>query len=128
MSLPHPAAGAVVITDDIDEGLACFKIVTESATYFYDKAGAGFTSILDRDGIDWINFHPEGAPGVPDGQSGLVSRHSQYGAGRLWPSRLHRGSEHDGRPQRRAAARCHGALEQGWLAGDLGVLPELCHD
>jgi hypothetical protein len=69
MSL-HPAAGAVVITDDIDEGIACFKIVTESATYFYDKAGAGFTSLLDRDGIDWINFHPEGTPGVPDGQSG----------------------------------------------------------
>jgi hypothetical protein len=70
MSLLEPAAGAVVITDDIDEGLACFKIVTESATYFYDKAGAGFTSILDRDGIDWINFHPEGVPGVPGGQWG----------------------------------------------------------
>jgi hypothetical protein len=62
--------GAVVITDDIDEGIACFKILTESATYFYDKAGAGFTSILDRDGIDWINFHPKGAPGVAGGQWG----------------------------------------------------------
>jgi hypothetical protein len=70
MPLPHPAAGAVVVTDEVDEGIACFKIVTESATYFYDKAGAGFTSILDRDGIDWINFRPEGTPGVPDGQSG----------------------------------------------------------
>jgi hypothetical protein len=70
MGLPHPGAGAVVVTDNTDEGIACFKIVTESATYFYDKAGAGFTSILDRDGIDWINFHPEGTPGVPDGQSG----------------------------------------------------------
>jgi hypothetical protein len=69
MSL-HPAAGAVVITDDIDEGIACFKIVTESATYFYDKAGAGFTSLLDRDGIDWINFRPKGTPGVSDGQWG----------------------------------------------------------
>ena len=69
MSL-HPAAGAVVITDDIDEGIACFKIATDSATYFYDKAGAGFTSILDRDGIDWIDFHPEGTPGVADGQWG----------------------------------------------------------
>ncbi|MGH6897384.1 MAG: hypothetical protein ACREJ5_12705 [Geminicoccaceae bacterium] len=70
MALLHPAAGAVVITDDIDEGIACFKVVTESATYFYDKAGAGFTSILDRDGIDWINFRPEGTPGVPNGQWG----------------------------------------------------------
>ena len=70
MTALHPAAGAVVITDDLDEGIACFKIVTESATYFYDKAGAGFTSIVDRDGIDWINFHPEGTPGVPSGQWG----------------------------------------------------------
>jgi hypothetical protein len=70
MSLPHPVPGAVVITDDIDEGIACFKILAETATYFYDKAGAGFTSILDRDGIDWINFHPEGTPGVADGQWG----------------------------------------------------------
>jgi hypothetical protein len=64
------ASGAVVITDDLDEGIPSFKIVTESATYFYDKAGAGFTSILDRDGIDWIGFHPEGTPGISDGQWG----------------------------------------------------------
>lgn len=70
MTALHAAAGAVVITDDLDEGIACFKVVTDSATYFYDKAGAGFTSMLDRDGIDWINFHPEGTPGVTDGQWG----------------------------------------------------------
>ena len=64
MPLLKPAVGAVVITDDLDEGIACFRIATDSATYFYDKAGAGFTSILDRDGIDWINFHPAGTPGV----------------------------------------------------------------
>jgi hypothetical protein len=70
MPLLHPAAGAVVITDDFDEGIACFKVVTDSATYFYDKAGAGFTSMLDRDGIDWVNFHPQGTPGVPSGPWG----------------------------------------------------------
>jgi hypothetical protein len=70
MPLLHPPPDAVVITDDLDEGIACFKIATDSATYFYDKAGAGFTSILDRDGIDWIDFHPEGAPGVAGGQWG----------------------------------------------------------
>lgn len=70
MSSQQAAPGTVVITDDIDEGIACFKIVTKSATYFYDKAGAGFTSLLDRDGIDWINFRPSGAAGVPHGQWG----------------------------------------------------------
>lgn len=70
MSLPDTPGDEVVITDDFDEGIACFKIVTEGATYFYDKAGAGFTRPLDRDGIDWINFRPEGTPGVAHGQWG----------------------------------------------------------
>jgi hypothetical protein len=63
-------AAGVTITDATDEGLACFKIVTDNATYFYDKAGAGFTSMLDKDGNDWIGFHPQGTSGVPNGQSG----------------------------------------------------------
>jgi len=58
----------VTITDATDEGIACFKIVTDTATYFYDKAGAGFTSMIDKAGTDWINFRPQGA--APDGQSG----------------------------------------------------------
>jgi hypothetical protein len=58
----------VTITDATDEGIACFKIVTDTATYFYDKAGAGFTSMLDKAGTDWINFHPQGS--APNGQSG----------------------------------------------------------
>lgn len=67
---PRNAAADVIITDEADEGIACFKIVTSSATYYYDKAGAGFTSMLDKDGVDWIGFRPEGTAGVPDGQSG----------------------------------------------------------
>jgi hypothetical protein len=64
------ASGDVTITEDTDEGIAVFKVVTDSATYYFDKVGAGFTSIVDGDGIDWINFHPEGSAGVPNGQSG----------------------------------------------------------
>jgi len=64
------ARGDVTITEDTDEGIACYKVVTDSATYFYDKAGAGFTSIVDADGNDWIGFRPEGTAGVPNGQSG----------------------------------------------------------
>lgn len=60
----------VTITEETDEGIACFKIVTDRATYYYDKAGAGFTSLIDTDGNDWIGFHPEGSAGVPNGQSG----------------------------------------------------------
>lgn len=62
------ASAQVVLTEAIDEGRECFKIVTDTVTYFYDKAGAGFTSLVDRDGHDWIGFHREGA--APNGQSG----------------------------------------------------------
>ena len=65
-----PVNGAVTITDATDEGIACFKVTTDTATYFYDKQGAGLTSVLDRDGVDWIDFHPKGTPGVERGFSG----------------------------------------------------------
>jgi hypothetical protein len=45
MTVLHPGADAVVITDDMDEGITCSNIVNRSATYLYDKVGAGFTSI-----------------------------------------------------------------------------------
>ena len=59
----RPAAGDVVISDAVDEGINCFKIETDTATYYYDKAGAGFTSILDRDGI----VHVEASEATTEG-------------------------------------------------------------
>jgi hypothetical protein len=43
--------------------MECFKVTTLSATYLYGKDGAGFASILDRDGNDWITYShaPRGA-------------------------------------------------------------------
>jgi hypothetical protein len=58
--LAPSARAAVTITDATDEGIECFKIATDTATYFYDKPGAGFVSILDRDGNDWIGFRKGG--------------------------------------------------------------------
>lgn len=59
-AMTGPALAQVEITDATDEGISCFKIVTATATYFYDRAGAGFTSILDKDGNDWIGYQPGG--------------------------------------------------------------------
>ncbi|MCI0418757.1 MAG: hypothetical protein L0387_16255 [Acidobacteria bacterium] len=42
------------------EGQETFKISTRSATYFYHKDGAGLASMLDKDGNDWISYHPGG--------------------------------------------------------------------
>lgn len=49
-----------VHTDAEDEGQESFKIVARGATYFYHKKGAGFSSLLDADGDDWLGFRPKG--------------------------------------------------------------------
>ena len=36
----------------------CFKVETPTATYLYGKRGAGFASILDKDGHDWVSYRP----------------------------------------------------------------------
>jgi hypothetical protein len=41
-------------------GHPAFRIVTPTATYVYDKVGAGFGSMIDPDGKDWISFRPTG--------------------------------------------------------------------
>ena len=62
----------VSITDGVDHrGQESFKIETPNATYFYHKRGAGFASIFDKDGNDWIGYRPGGGPageyrGIPN--------------------------------------------------------------
>lgn len=51
----------VTLVDGVDhEGQASLKIVTPAATYYYHKAGAGFASLEDRDGRDWLGYRPQG--------------------------------------------------------------------
>jgi hypothetical protein len=50
------ALGGVAITATEHEGRAQFQIQTPTATYYYDKAGGGFSRLIDRDGKDWIAF------------------------------------------------------------------------
>lgn len=50
--------------DESAGGLGCYKIETANATYFLDKAGAGLSSMIDRDGNDWIGFHPQKGSGA----------------------------------------------------------------
>ena len=43
---------------------ASSNIATNSATYFFHQEGAGFSSILDTAGNDWINYNvAEGTAG-----------------------------------------------------------------
>ncbi len=68
---------AVEISETSYEGRAQFQIRTETALWFFDRAGGGFSRLIDADGRDWINFsknplkqYPESAAagyrGVPN--------------------------------------------------------------
>ena len=37
-----------------------FQITTPAATYVYHKQGAGFASMIDSDGHDWLSYRPHG--------------------------------------------------------------------
>ncbi len=56
VTTPGVRVSEVTIHGDMD----CFKVETPTATYLYGKKGAGFASILDKDGRDWISYRPGG--------------------------------------------------------------------
>jgi hypothetical protein len=67
---------------DID----CFKVQTPTATYLYGKRGAGFASILDKDGRDWVSYRPGGQArgeyrGLPKCGQPTKFFHCGYGSG-----------------------------------------------
>ncbi len=77
--------GNISVRDNtVDEGQEAFEIRTPRATYLYQKAGCAFSSVIDRNGKDWIGYRPKGGPkgssrGIPNmgyetfGHPGYVS-------------------------------------------------------
>jgi hypothetical protein len=63
---PLLADAGVRITEAEHEGRAQFKVATAAATYFYDRAGGGFSRLIDRDGLDWISFKKEPLSKFPE--------------------------------------------------------------
>ena len=50
----------VTLEHGVDEsagGDEAYIITTETAVYFLEKQGGGLSSMLDKDGIDWLGFH-----------------------------------------------------------------------
>ena len=55
----------------MDEEQKAVVIETAAATYYYHKEGGGFSSLIDRDGRDWISYRPGDGPageyrGIPN--------------------------------------------------------------
>ena len=46
-------------------GRAHFVIATPGAVYYYDKAGGGFSRVLDEDKTDWVAFAPDTLASYP---------------------------------------------------------------
>lgn len=56
----------VSLTHGVDAsagGGPAYIISTPSATYYLEKEGGGLSSLLDRDGVDWLGFHNEKGSG-----------------------------------------------------------------
>lgn len=78
----------VRITETADEGMEAFRIETAEIVYYYQKEAGGFSSILDREGFDWIGYRNSGKPEYPAsaasdyrGLPNLVFRGDDDGAG-----------------------------------------------
>ncbi len=70
------------------QGRPHFIIRTAAATFYYDKAGGGFSRLIDRQGHDWIAFrqqpagdYPQAAAGAFRGIPNLVYGSGDSGAG-----------------------------------------------
>jgi hypothetical protein len=50
------AGSAVKIIEGEYEGRPQFIVRTESATWYYDRAGGGISRLIDRSGRDWVGF------------------------------------------------------------------------
>ena len=54
-----------------DEGGECIEVRTAAGQWLFHKRGGGFSSLVDKDGNDWIGYHPRGGPdgeyrGIPN--------------------------------------------------------------
>ena len=78
----------VIVTDNVfDEGQEAVQITTPTTSYFFHKAGAGISSLVDADGNDWIDYNPSaGAAGVFRGIPNLVFPEGHFHPGAVTAS------------------------------------------
>lgn len=70
-TIPAKAVPSLVTVDEhhADEGQDGFLVSTRAGAYSYQRKGASFSSLVDRDGNDWLSYHPEPGAG-PMGANG----------------------------------------------------------
>ncbi len=79
----HADASLLFDANAVDEsagGVDCYRIETPAAVYYLEKSGAGLSSLLDREGNDWLSFHPEAGSGAAGEYRGFPNAvHQQAG-------------------------------------------------
>ena len=68
-----------------DEGLPAYRIETPTATWFLEKSGAGLSSLIDKDGNDWLSFHPQPGTGSAGEYRGFPNAVHQQGGNFFHP-------------------------------------------
>ena len=66
VSLAALADKQVELTQGVDHsagGGATYVITTASATWFLEKQGGGLSSMVDKNGVDWLGFHKQPGSG-----------------------------------------------------------------
>lgn len=66
------------------EGFDAYKISTPAAEYYYHSSTGGFASVIDKEGNDWVSYHPNQEP-----ESGMKGRYR--GIPNIAPAELHPG-------------------------------------
>jgi hypothetical protein len=61
--LAEATGPALQVEELVHTGQPSLRIVTPGATYVYHREGAGFASLLDREGFDWVSYRPGHGPG-----------------------------------------------------------------
>jgi len=70
--LDVPDSGERVWVEEVaeHEGQESFRVRSSNATYYYHKLGAGFASLEDADGQDWLSYNPGVGPKSDSGSGG----------------------------------------------------------
>ena len=70
---PVTPTDRVVVSSGNDEEQSTFQVATSNSTYHYQQLAAGFSSLVDLDGNDWISFsNATGSAGAFRGIPNLV--------------------------------------------------------
>jgi hypothetical protein len=59
-TITAPTVTPLVSVDEnaSDEGQTSYKVMGQGVTFLYQKDAGGFSSMLDKNSVDWLDFHP----------------------------------------------------------------------